>query len=86
MLENVTIAVNGKVQQFLGLLLFQHTHLLFKHLAMQSLLPLMLDAFEFDTLGTTTTQLSCMRQQGNTHSCKFGYIRAQPCRLKKIAL
>jgi hypothetical protein len=54
MLENIAIAVNGKAQQFLSLLLLQHTHLLFKHLAMQSALPLVLDAFEFDTLGTIT--------------------------------
>jgi hypothetical protein len=54
MLEGIAIAVDGNIQQLLGLLLLQHTHLLFKHLAMQSALPLMLDAFEFDTLGTTT--------------------------------
>jgi hypothetical protein len=49
-LESVAVAVDGKAQQFLGLLLLQDTHLLFEHLAVQCTLPLMLDAFELDAL------------------------------------
>jgi hypothetical protein len=36
------------------LLLLQCTHLIFKHLAMQGALSLMLETFEFDTLDRTT--------------------------------
>jgi hypothetical protein len=53
MLETPAIAVDGDGQQFLSLLLLQCSHLFFKHLAMQSALPFMLEAFEFDTLGLT---------------------------------
>ena len=53
MLET-SIALGDDAQQFLSPLLLHCTHMLFKHLAMQSALPLMLEAFEFDTLETTS--------------------------------
>src|SRR6266849_10758482 len=64
MLKTVAITVNGDAQQLLSLLLLQCTHLLFKHLAMQSALPLMLETFEFDTLDRISQPFD-MRQYGN---------------------
>lgn len=54
MLKTVAITINGDAQQLLSLLLLQCTHLIFKHLAMQGALSLMLETFEFDTLDRTT--------------------------------